>query len=289
MPKKLLVTDLDGTLFLPRRPRRMISKRNIKFLRSFIDDGNEVVLASSRSCEFMKAVEKKIDRPVGIIASNGAVQVNKNGIVYKDEYFDNSLIKKALKDIEETASPRAHLLVGEKFNICIEDFDSFNFVIRGLFRLLYSLQFSYKERYSLNREDFISEISSGKVYKVMLFFGFSKKKRNLAKKVNEAIREKYPEVESSWSGFVDELSPCGIDKGAAVHYFADKLGIESDNVMVVGDGGNDIPMFKEYPASSFVMKKAPKEVKKYAEKILKHVYNLGDIKFNEEDECYEGE
>ncbi len=288
MPKKLLVTDLDGTLFLPRRPRRMISKKNIKFLRDFIDNGNEVVLASSRSYEFMKEVGERIDRPVGYIACNGAVLVNKNGIVYQDTHFDNELIKKAMKDIEDTANPRAHLLVGEKSNICIEDFDSFNWLMRGIIRFVYALQFSYKERYSTKKEDFESEINSGKVYKVMLFIGFSKKKRNLAKQVNESIREKYPEVESNWSGFVDELAPMGIDKGAAVHLFADKLHIAPEDVMVVGDGGNDIPMFKEYPSSAFVMKKAPKEVKKYAEKILKHVYNLGDIETNEE-ECYEGE
>ncbi|MCD8204464.1 MAG: HAD family hydrolase [Coprobacillus sp.] len=289
MPKKLLVTDLDGTLFLPRRPRNMISKRNIKFLRSFIDEGNEVVLASSRSYEYMKEVAKVIDRPVGIIASNGALLVNKNGIIYQDTHFDNELIMDALKEIEVTASPRAHLLVGERYNICIEDFDKFNFLVRGLFRFIYALQFNYKERYSLKREDFEDEISSGKVYKVMLFIGFSKRKRNLAKKVNESIREKYPSVESSWSGFVDELSPAGIDKGSAAKLFASKLNISDDNVYVVGDGGNDIPMFKEYPTNAFAMNRAPKEVKKYAEKILKHVYNLFDENKSGETTQVEGE
>ncbi len=267
----------------------MISKKNIKFLRSFIDDGNEVVLASSRSYEFMKEVAKVIDRPVGYIACNGALLANKNGIIYEDTHFDNELIKKAMRDVEEIAKPRAHLLVGEKYNICIEDFDSFNWLVRIIFRFVYALQGNYKERYSLKKKDFEDEINSGKVYKVMLFIGFSKKKRNLAKEVNESIREKYPSVESSWSGFVDELSPAGIDKGYAVKLFASKLGINDEDVYVVGDGGNDIPMFKEYPTNAFAMKKAPREVKKYAEKILKRVYNLFDESEEEDNSVYEGE
>ena len=33
---------------------------------------------------------------------------------------------------------------------------------------------------------------------------------------------------------------------------------------MVGDSGNDIPMFKEFPENSFCMSRAPETIQKYA-------------------------
>ena len=38
---KILVTDLDGTLFYPKDKKAMICKENLDFVRNFIDKGNK--------------------------------------------------------------------------------------------------------------------------------------------------------------------------------------------------------------------------------------------------------
>lgn len=58
MPK-ILATDLDGTLFYPKRRITMISKRNLKFIRDFVDNGNKLLIVSGRNVKFAKKVEKK--------------------------------------------------------------------------------------------------------------------------------------------------------------------------------------------------------------------------------------
>ena len=65
---KVLATDLDGTLFYPRSKTRCISKKNVKFLRKWIDAGNKLVLVTSRSAEFCKRLEDEIDRPFDLIS-----------------------------------------------------------------------------------------------------------------------------------------------------------------------------------------------------------------------------
>ena len=48
MSPKVLVTDLDGTLFFPKRHLVMIPKKNVEFLRKWVAAGNRLVLNSSR-------------------------------------------------------------------------------------------------------------------------------------------------------------------------------------------------------------------------------------------------
>ena len=51
MKKNVIATDLDGTLFYPKRPLHIIAKRNRVFLNRFTNDGGLLVLSTSR-CKF---------------------------------------------------------------------------------------------------------------------------------------------------------------------------------------------------------------------------------------------
>ena len=64
---KLLAIDLDGTLFYPKRATRCICKKNVKFLRKWIDEGNKVVLVTSRSTQFTEKLKDEIKRGVQTI------------------------------------------------------------------------------------------------------------------------------------------------------------------------------------------------------------------------------
>ena len=59
---KLLAIDLDGTLFYPKRKRKCICKKNVLFLRKWIDAGNKVVLVTSRSTQFVEKLNDEIKR-----------------------------------------------------------------------------------------------------------------------------------------------------------------------------------------------------------------------------------
>ena len=97
---KLLAVDLDGTLFYPKKLTRCISKKNVKFLRNWIDAGNRVVLISSRSFEFVKNLQKEIGREVDFLSSTSA-QIYANGKLIRDAYMPNDKLKDILDHIEE--------------------------------------------------------------------------------------------------------------------------------------------------------------------------------------------
>ena len=76
--RKILATDLDGTLFYPSKVKTAIPKKNTKFLRKWIDDGNKVVLVTSRSKQFIEDLKKEIGRDCDYLACSGANVVADN-------------------------------------------------------------------------------------------------------------------------------------------------------------------------------------------------------------------
>ena len=56
-----------------------------------------------------------------------------------------------------------------------------------------------------------------------------------------------------------DCTPSGVDKGFGARLFAEKVGIDLADLMVIGDGWNDIPMFK-VAGTSIAMDGAPAEL-----------------------------
>ena len=67
---KALLTDIDGTI---TDPSRRINTRSVELIRSLVDNGIEVVLASGNTSCFMEALCKMIGTKGTFIAENGGV------------------------------------------------------------------------------------------------------------------------------------------------------------------------------------------------------------------------
>lgn len=98
----------------------------------------------------------------------------------------------------------------------------------------------------------------------MFMIGLTKKKQRQARDINRILRNAYDNLESAWSNQVIEVTSSGSSKGEAIKEFCELKGINKDEVAVVGDSGNDITMFKEFPENSFCMEHGPETVHKYA-------------------------
>ena len=275
MPK-VLACDLDGTLFYPRQLTRCISKRNVKFLRRWIDAGNRVVLISSRSQEFLTKLEKEIDRPFDTMSCSSS-KISINGKLVRDLYMKNEEIKTIVSKIDTKYEPRGILLTAEGHPCVIYDPGRLSHFLLYMYKIWYFFQFKYREKIEINNELFLDLLDNGKVYKIMTFFGFGKKKGILSKEINKVLRDKYPEIESSWSLIVNELTPKGCNKGEGLDVYCKELNIKPDDVYVVGDSGNDIAMFQKYHKHSYCMAHAYPSVKKYAKHTVTRVYKLDKL------------
>ena len=109
---KLLACDLDGTLFYPKHLTRCISKRNVWFLRRWIDAGNKLVLITSRTAEFVERLKKEIKRPFDYMACTSA-QVFHDDKLIKHVWMPNDELKDVFWKIDKKYKPIAYLLSGE--------------------------------------------------------------------------------------------------------------------------------------------------------------------------------
>ena len=273
---KVLACDLDGTLFYPKRLGRCISKRNVKFLRRWVDAGNKIILITSRSQQFVKRLEKEIKRPFDLMACTSA-QIYHDGELIRHLWMSNDEIKAIFDKVNEKYKPKGFLLTAENHPCVIFDPGRINFLLLLAYKIWYFFQFKYREGIEIDNKLFLELLNSGKIYKIVTFFGFGKKKRELSKEINKGLREKFPEIESSWSLIVNELTPKGCNKGEGLDFYCQKLNINPDDVYVVGDSGNDIAMFTRYHEHSYCMAHAYPSVKKYAKHTITRVYKLDNL------------
>ncbi|MGM9874143.1 MAG: HAD-IIB family hydrolase [Bacilli bacterium] len=272
---KLLATDLDGTLFYPKNISRCIPKKNVKFLRKFIDEGNKVVVVSSRSSFFTKKLSVEIDRPIDFLNCSSA-EIISDGKVIRSKTIPNNVLKKILDEIDEKFKPAAFLLTSKKYPIIIKDLHRKSTFFKCFYGLYEWFQFSYREDYLLNNDIFDEEVANGEIYKVMIFYGLRRKNGEISKEINKIIRSDYPEIESSWSSILNELTPKDCSKGEGLEYYCNAKGIDPKDVYVVGDSGNDISMFNSFHENSFAMKHSSQSVQKYANHVVSRVYKIAD-------------
>ena len=108
----------------------------------------------------------------------------------------------------------------------------------------------------------------------MVFFGLGRNKKKLTREINKLIREHHPNIESSWTIVVNELTPKDCNKASGLEYYCKYKGIDKKDVIVIGDSGNDISMFNKFHDNSYVMAHAYPSVKKYAKYTVSRVFKL---------------
>ena len=270
MPK-VIATDLDGTLFYPKKRIRMISPKTLKFLRRFIDDGNRLILVSGRNVQYTKKVQKRIARPVDVIGCNASFVICDNQMI-KESVFPLS-IKEVYQKLLFEFHPVNTIIMTKNGNYYPSSESSFWY--KTGYRFYSFFQGVYREKILGNTEKFHQAFEEGTIYKIMLMFGVTGRAKRAAKEANKIIREKYSDVlEASWSDQVIELSPVNCSKAEGLKYYADYLKINHNDIYVVGDSGNDISMFKEFHNHSFCMSRGSLSVSKHAKHVIKHVWEI---------------
>lgn len=273
MPK-ILATDLDGTLFYPRRPFTMISKKNLKFVRDFIDDGNKLLLVTGRNMRSSKKVIKKINRDIAVCGCNSSLLLENNEIK-KITKFDNMELEKFLDFVDKTFQPTTYVIMTKNYECLL--YPKRLSLLTYIFYPIYAhLQMIYYEPFKMSKKIFFDELRHGDIYKVMIFLGIGKKAKQFASIANKYILQNKPFCESSWTSSSLELTPLGVNKASGIADYLKEHNYSKEDTYVVGDGGNDIIMFKEFYDHSFCMKKSMASVKKYSKYVINQYYDLKD-------------
>ncbi len=278
---KVLAVDLDGTLLYPHKIFRSIPKKNVKFLREWIDGGNKLVLISSRGPRFMKHLHDEIERDFDFISYTSSF-IYANGKVIRDVSISGEEITAILKKIENKYHPLGLLVNVKDQPLLIKNLNVGARFIIFIYHLYWLFQGKNREPYILDNNYFDDVVTKGNAYKAMVFFGLAKSKSEISKEINKGLRDDFPDVECSWTSIINEITPKDCNKGFGLKYYCDYLKINHEDVYVVGDSGNDISMFNLFHENSYCMAHAYPSVKKYAAHTISRVHKLDKLVLKKE-------
>ncbi len=276
---KLLATDLDGTLFYPKKRFTLIDKSNAKFLKDFAAAGGKVVLVTGRDRRISMKVKKKTGVDLAVLGCNGA-------FIYKDNKFVKSkpIPKDVLIDIYMNLKANyncfAFFIFDEDDSIKISPMNA-NKITTYLAVLFNQFNFAYKEKYIISEEEAIKSMVNGRVFKFMPIFGITPSASKRAFEAGIALKEQYKnKLTITPASIAIEITNHDVNKANTLLEYIDTLGIKKEEVAVCGDSYNDLPMFQTFP-NSFGMANGEKAVLESAKHIITKVSDVSKYVLDE--------
>ena len=249
---RLIALDMDGTLLLS--DHHTVPQRNMEAIRRATALGIRVAINTGRMLEDASDFLRRLELPCLIIAANGARAsegpVPENNVIYRCNLAPEDA-QRALDILVPSGLMINGFEDGIVHTVGGEDGRKYHLVHRGL------IQARYGERT-------IREAADRGVMKIFAVGdGFA---GDVADPRVDALRERikrelpHLQVTSSAPGNIEITSPQA-GKGQTLGRVAAHYGLSSEQVMAVGDAGNDLDMLR-YAAHSVAMGNASQDVKR---------------------------
>ena len=269
---ELIATDLDGTLFYPKKRSRMVTKENRAFIHRFIGDGGRVLLVTGRNAYFGEKVGSKIGLPFDYIACNGSLVVSGGKRIF-EKGIPNEEARKIVSDLQNDHEAKLIFLFTKDHNMVCQRKEIAKWVKMG-YSIYRIFEGTYREPYFKDDELFEKELESGMIYKILMFPGFGKKSIPFSFELAKKLQPMYPDLNIVASEQAIEITAQGCTKREGLSFYLDYNQINVDNVLVVGDSGNDISMFQAFPGRSFCMDHSLEDVKQHASFVIKRFSDI---------------
>lgn len=234
---KAIILDLDGTLL---DDNKKISEKTIEFLKQIKNDIKIIPASARQFCTIKPYLEKLdlLDENNYTICFNGSLIVSNN----ENELFLSYINQNVLMEIDE-------------------------FILNNNIEWTYYL---YDSRLLRNEISDIKDFTDkNKIYKIV---GVS-----TSDEINE-IRKNLPkcildnlEITSSELTRIEFVNK-GMTKVKAIELLINKLDIDKENIIAIGDGENDINMIR-YAGTGIAMLNSPEIVKENADIVTKYSNN----------------
>lgn len=254
MAIKLIMTDLDGTLF--KNDHETVSERNVRALKRAKENGIKICIATGRTRSLIFDAEKAVPFADFIVTSNGAVTYDaQTGKVIASELLSAETSKKVFKIIKSHNLTHEIYFEGECFleGSSAENYNYGNISAHYLKVL--------KDK-AITVPDLVEHIGNRGVEKINIMHiedeMLSDVKRELRQTGDIYITSSIPENL--------EINNARSNKGDALKALCDILKISENEVMAFGDSGNDCEMLRS-AGLSFATANAWKEAKAAAKAV----------------------
>ncbi|MCD7780801.1 MAG: Cof-type HAD-IIB family hydrolase [Candidatus Gastranaerophilales bacterium] len=253
---KMVVTDIDGTIYSPKTG---ITENVKTCIRKLKDNGIHVAIATGRTYASAKTVADKIGIKCPLICYQGGLVNSYEGEILNVKYLNADIAREIIKDFRKR---NIHLNVYVEDKLYVEDDNQYIKDYIG------DKGIDYFKVESFNELDF------SKLNKLLAI----KYDRNFIDNLIKELQNKYPEiyVVKSFDYFC-EIANKQATKGNALKFLADYYGLSEEEVMAIGDQNNDIEMV-ETAGVGVAMGNGTSEIKQKANYITDTVDNDGFVK-----------
>ncbi|WP_085505589.1 Cof-type HAD-IIB family hydrolase [Thalassobacillus devorans] len=253
---KLFVSDLDGTLL---GMNHFIKEKDKSAIDRLVKRGVDLAVASGRMDHEIRDIFERIGQKGHRISQNGAFVYGADNSHILAETFDAEVVRQVYRDLVKepmvTTVSTAEETFTHQHNEWIDLISE---------QLIHDIQVNPELADALGVEVDASKITvHGKEPDVMA----------LQRKIDEKYSQKL-DCFVSHETCVD-LVPKGINKASGLQALFEQTGLKSEQIAVIGDSFNDIPMFQLAP-HSYAMSNAHPEVQKQAAHVVDHVYEAID-------------
>lgn len=255
---------MDGTLL---NEARQVSTGNAETLKQMQQEGKPVIIATGRDYYEACVPLKKVGLEVPVISANGAQIHDETGNLLKEEPLNREQVKATM------AILRKHSIYFEVYSSKAVYSDQVKQGLAVVIDVLKStganltdveMMQHAKERFEIGAvkeiASYESLIEENETILKLLAFTLDKQKLNQAA---EEIR-KYEQISVSSSAADNlEITHVNAQKGEALQWLCERYNLPIQEIVAIGDNGNDLSMFAKTPLS-VAMENAPAYIKEQA-------------------------
>ena len=237
---KLVLTDIDGTI-LPKG-QKVVSENMRAAIRAAQDAGITVGVATGRAVSgVLPTFEGDTACVQTALATNG-MQVYLDGELIHEEYLNHDELVRIVEVVREIPGAGFICFGGPQVNEV--------YLVAGTVEDLMPVFPSYASK--AQPADAVPDFA---IVKANVFINSD---MAATQDLIALLREKVPGIGFNlpMAGFLNVV-PLGYSKATGIDYLCEALGISLDEVMVFGDGGNDLEMIEHVPNSVAVANAAP--------------------------------
>ena len=256
--KKLLASDIDGTLYV----NNQVHEKSIDYIKKFRNNGHALLLCTGRNLSGVKYLIDNFDiEPDGFILCNGAVILDKDLNVIKEETLEDDTLKRTFEEFKDN----------DKYNFYFSN-SEYIYFIEG-----------YNNNPRMNTEKMKKE------YNIVIlsedeFYNNSYKANSMGVEVKSAdIIETQTKIDEITKLMGEKLTlyrnqyfidivPKDCSKSTGIKDVLEVHGVLDDDVYVIGDSWNDLSMFEKFK-NSYTFTYAEEDLKKHASNVIEAFYD----------------
>ena len=248
---KLVAIDLDGTML---NSYGIVTENTKNTIKKLIQHGVEVIIVSGRPIDSIKTIAKEIESNNYFIAGNGALiyDIKKDEIIY-EKYMSKQKVLEIIKICEENSisynvytdktilakALKYNVLYYHKENLKKEENKKTNIsIVENMYEYVEKLEETKFLKITIcddSKSIFNSILRKIKQIDDIDVLEVSHMSRKMIKQGTEDVPIEY---------FYTEISNANVDKWNAIEFLIQKIGIEPEEVIAIGDNVNDKKMIE---------------------------------------------